>query len=111
MRKFKDADGTVVWEDTFTETILAKVSGDILHLTQIRPRSNGKGVNRREFTGKRIPPLPPKPDLSKVQYGRPIVLLNGTSLDGWKLTNPRYNVIWEIPVYAVLLDKGRSASV
>ncbi len=60
----KDANGTVVWDDTFTEMILAKVSGDILHLTQIRPRSNGKVVSRREFTGKRIPPLPPRPDLS-----------------------------------------------
>jgi hypothetical protein len=92
----KDADGTVVWEDTFTETILAKVSGDILHLTQIRPRSNGKGVNRKEFTGKRIPPLPPKPDLSKVKYGKPIVLFNGTNLDGWKLTNPGQTNGWSV---------------
>ena len=92
----KDADGTVVWEDTFTEMILAKVSGDVLHLTQIRPRSNGKGVSRREFTGKRIPPLPAKPDLSKVKYGKPIMLLNGTNLDGWKLTNPRQTNGWSV---------------
>jgi hypothetical protein len=92
----KDANGTVVWEDTFTETILAKVSGDTLRLTQIRPRSNGKGVNRREFTGKRIPPLPPRPDLSKVKYDEPIVLFNGTNLDGWKLTNPGQTSGWSV---------------
>ncbi len=92
----KDADGTVVWEDTFTEMIIAKVSGDTLQLTQIRPRSNGKGVNRSEFTGKRIPPLPPKPDLAKVKYGKPIMLLNGTNLDGWKLTNPRQTNGWSV---------------
>jgi len=92
----KDANGTVVWEDTFTEMILAKVSGDILHLTQIRPRSNGKGVSRREFTGKRIPPLPRKPNLSRAKYGKPIVLFNGTNLDGWKLTNPRQTNGWSV---------------
>jgi hypothetical protein len=92
----KDANGAVVWEDTFTETILAKVLGDILHLTQIRPRSNGKGVNRREFTGKRIPPLPPRPDLSRIKYDEPIVLFNGTNLDKWKLTNPRQTSGWSV---------------
>jgi hypothetical protein len=107
----KDADGTVVWEDTFTETILAKVSGDILHLTQIRPRSNGKGVNRREFTGKRIPPLPPKPNLATVKYGKPIVLFDGTNLDGWKLTNSRQTNGWSakdgILVNNPLQQKGK----
>ncbi|MCH7559239.1 MAG: DUF1080 domain-containing protein, partial [Planctomycetes bacterium] len=90
----KDARGKVIRTHTFTEMIIAKVSGDTLRLTQIRPRSNGKGVNRSEFTGKRIPPLPPKPDLSKVKYGKPIVLFNGTNLDGWKLTNPGQTNGW-----------------
>ncbi|MBW7989221.1 MAG: DUF1080 domain-containing protein [Planctomycetes bacterium] len=92
----KDTNGTVVWKDTFTEAILAKVSGDTLHLTQIRPRSNGKGVSRREFTGKRIPPLPPKPNLSRAKYGKPIVLFNGTNLNEWKLTNPGQTNGWSV---------------
>lgn len=92
----KDAKGEVIRTHTFTETIIAKVSGDTLRLTQIRPRSNGKGVDRSEFTGKRIPPLPPKPDLSRVKYGKPIVLFNGTNLDGWKLTNPGQTNGWSV---------------
>jgi len=92
----KDARGEVTRTHTFTETIISKVSRDTLRLTQIRPRSNGKGVDRSEFTGKRIPPLPPKPDLSKVKYGKPIILLNGTNLDGWKLTNPRQTNGWSV---------------
>ena len=92
----KDANGKVIRTHTFTETIVAKVSGDTLRLTQIRPRSNGKGIDRSEFTGKRIPPLPPKPDLSKVKYGKPIVLFNGTNLEGWKLTNPRQTNGWGV---------------
>ncbi len=92
----KDAGGEVIRTHTYTETIMAKVSGDSLQLTQIRPLSNGTGVDRSEFTGKRIPPLPPKPDLSRVKYGKPIVLFNGTNLDGWKLTNPRQTNGWSV---------------
>ena len=80
--------------DEITEKIIAKVSGDKLSLTQIMPRRDGKGENRSDFTGRRIPPLPPKPDLSKVKYGKPVVLFNGTNLDGWKLTNPRQANGW-----------------
>ena len=90
----KDAEGKVIRLHTFTETIVAKVSGDTLLLTQLRPRSDGKGVSRSEFSGKRIPPLPPKPDLSKVKYDKPIVLFNGTNLDGWKLTDPSQTNGW-----------------
>ncbi|TKJ34667.1 MAG: hypothetical protein CEE38_17510 [Planctomycetes bacterium B3_Pla] len=90
----KDKEGKVLYKDTFTETIVAKVSGDTMHLTQIRPRFDGKGVNRNEFTGKRIPPLPPKPDLSNTRYGKPITLFDGSNLNGWKLTNPRQKNGW-----------------
>ncbi len=92
----RDAKGKVIRTDTLKETIIARVSGDTLQLTQIRPNRNGKGNSRSEFTGKRIPPLPPKPDLSKARYGKPIVLFNGTNLDQWKLTNPRQKSGWSI---------------
>ncbi|MHC4204309.1 MAG: 3-keto-disaccharide hydrolase, partial [Planctomycetota bacterium] len=80
----------------YTETIITEVSGDELTLTQIMPRRDSKGENRSEFTGKRTPPLPPKPDLSKVMYGKPIKLFNGENLDGWKLTNPRQTNGWSV---------------
>jgi len=92
----KDTDGKVVRTQMFTETIVAKVSDDNMSLTQIQPRSNGRGVRRSEFTGKRTPPLPAKPDLSKAKYGKPIKLFNGTNLDGWKLTNPRQVSGWSV---------------
>ena len=92
----KDSKGKVIRTQNITETIIAKISGDTMQLTQIQPRFNGRGVDRREFTGKRIPPLPPKPDLSKVRYGKPITLFNGKNLDGWKLTNPRSKNGWSV---------------
>jgi len=86
--KRKDASGKVVRTQQFTEALQAKVSGDELTLTRLTPRENGEGVLREEFTGKRIPPVPPAPDLANVKYGSPIQLFNGKNLDGWKLTNP-----------------------
>ena len=92
----RDDKGKVIGTDEIKEKIIAKVSGDELSLTQIMPRRDGKGENRSDFTGKRIPPLPPKPDISKVKYGEPIKLFNGTNLDGWKLTNPRQTSGWSV---------------
>ncbi|MBN1803680.1 MAG: DUF1080 domain-containing protein [Sedimentisphaerales bacterium] len=92
----RDKNGKVVQTKELKEEILANISGDNLSLIQFLPRRDGKGIDRREFTGKRIPPLPPKPDLSKVKYGRPIVLFDGTSLDAWKLTNPGQTSGWSL---------------
>jgi len=90
----KDAGGKVVRTQTLTEIIFAKASDNTMELIHIRPNRNGKGASRNEFTGKRISPLPPKPDLSGVKYGKPIVLFNGKNLDGWKLTNPGQTSGW-----------------
>ena len=84
----KDAAGKVVRTQTFPEVITAKISGDDLQLTQLQVHRNGIGIEQREFTGKRIAPLPPKPDLSKARFGKAITLFNGKDLDGWKLTDP-----------------------
>jgi len=81
----KDAAGKIVRKQQFTELILARVDGDNLQLMQFNPRENGEGLSQAEFTGKRIPALPPKPDLAKVKFGEPISLLNGKDLTGWKL--------------------------
>ncbi|MHC4116848.1 MAG: family 16 glycoside hydrolase [Planctomycetota bacterium] len=92
----RNAEGKMVTTGEYTETIVANVSGDTLKLTQIRPKRNGKGEDRKDFTGKRIPPLPPKPDLSKARYGKAIKLFDGTSLDKWRLTNSRQKSGWSI---------------
>jgi hypothetical protein len=92
----KNASGEVVRTQTFPEVITARVYGDSLELTQLQPRRNGMGVDERQFTGKRIPPLPARPDLSKVKFGQPIPLFNGKDLDGWRLTNPNQVNGWSV---------------
>jgi len=42
-------------------------------------------INVTEFTGRRIPTLPPAPDLSRIKYNEPVMLFNGQDLTGWTL--------------------------
>jgi hypothetical protein len=100
----KDASGKVVRTQQFTEAIIARVSGDELSLTLFNPRENGDGFSQEEFTGKRIPDLPAKPDLAKVRFGAPISLFNGKNLDGWRLTDPGAVNGWSVKDGVLLND-------
>jgi hypothetical protein len=81
---------------TATETITATRDGDSLKLTTVTKRGNGPESKPANFTGKRIPPLPGKPDLTKVKFGAPVVLFDGKNLDAWKLTDPGATSGWSI---------------
>lgn len=92
----KDAAGKVLRTQRYTDAFVARLEGDELKLTVLRTRNDSTGVDKEEFTGKRIPPVPPAPDLSKVKFGEPIQLLNGKDLAGWRLTNPKAANGWSI---------------
>ncbi len=81
----KDAAGATVRTQRLTDTITATANGDALKLVLVAPRADGSGFDRSEFTGRRIPALPPRPDLSKAKFGAPIALFNGRDLSGWRL--------------------------
>ena len=83
----KDTKGEVIRTHSFTETITGAVSGDTMQLRRILPRFDGRGIHEESFTGKRIPALPAKPDLSRAKRGEAIKLFNGENLDGWRLTD------------------------
>lgn len=81
IREQKNKEGKIT-----IETITAKAEGDALKLSTSKKNAEGKVVGQpAEFTGKRIPAIPAKPDLSNVKYGAPIQLLNGKDLTGWRL--------------------------
>jgi len=69
------------------ETITATVDGDALKLEEVTPNENDRGETRFTFTGQRLPPVPPAPDLAKVKFGDPIQLFNGRDLSGWRLSS------------------------
>ena len=73
---------------------VATAKGDVIRITMRLPRNNGK-PETVTFVGKRIPPLPAKPDLREVKFGEPIELFNGQDLTGWRLTNPKQLNGWK----------------
>lgn len=79
-----------------TETITAKLDGDTLALSTRTVNSEGKEIGKGEFAGKKIPDLPPKPDLSKVKFGAPVPLLNGKDMSGWKVMNEKAPNCWSV---------------
>ena len=81
-----DASGKKV-KKTRVETITATVSGDQINLVSVNPRQDGSGEDKASFSGRRTPPMPPAPVLTKVKFGKKIKLFNGKNLEGWQLTD------------------------
>ena len=92
----KDASGKTVNGASASKRSLATVDGDALKLTSVKPRENGQGEDKADFTGRREPPMPPAPDLSQVKFGEPIQLFNGKDLTGWRLTDPNAVSGWSV---------------
>ena len=92
----KDAAGGVVRRQQLTETITARLEGDLLRGTRVVPRPAGNGADRADFSGRRIPPLPPRPDLAKVKFGEPVALFNGRDLAGWRVKEENLKSAWSV---------------
>jgi len=92
----KDENGKVVRTQLITDLITGKVDGDQIDLAFIHQNDNGEGITREEFTGKRIPAVPPAPDLSSIKFGDPIKLFNDKDLSGWKLTDENQVNGWSV---------------
>lgn len=92
----KDASGRIVRKQQVASTLTARLEGDTLKGTRVDPRPNGLGVTRVEFTGKKTPPLPPRPNLATVKFGSPITLFNGKDLSGWKTKESTMPNAWSV---------------
>lgn len=69
-----------------TSPFVGRVDGDLLRLS-FQHESESNVVESIEIIGKRLPPIPARPNLSMVQFGKPIPLFDGVSLAGWKLSD------------------------
>ena len=92
----KDDKGEPTRTQVATIWLEFSLYGDLLVGTHNEPNKNGIGVKITKFTGKKIPPLPPAPDLAKLKYGEPIKLFNGEDLTGWTLTDSRSKNGWKV---------------
>jgi len=86
----KDAAGKALRTHIMTSWFEFRMTGtDELMGHALVPDGDGKKYELMVFWGKRIPPLPPPPDLSKIKFGKPIALFNGKDLTGWRLIDPQ----------------------
>lgn len=74
---------------TMVQTYKIKREGDKLEGVFIQPEGDGMGVRKETFKGWRLPEFGEAPDLSKVKYGKPVILFDGKNLDSWKMINSR----------------------
>ena len=92
----KDAAGKKIKIDR-VENLTASVHGDHIQFLSVKPDDKVEGKNVTEkFSGRRQPPMPPAPDLSKVKFGPAKNLFNGKDLTGWRLTDPKAVNGWSV---------------
>ena len=74
---------------TVTEWLEIVKNGEKIDGILLTPRNNGTGVDSSTFSGTKLPPPPPAPDLANLKFGTPVTLFNGKDLTGWRLTNEK----------------------
>jgi len=60
------------------------------------PKRDGLGAEKVVFTGKRIPPEGPPPQIKNSMFGEEIQLLNGKDLQGWELNEKGASNGWSL---------------
>ena len=90
-----DAAGAPIRTHTANTLFRFTFYGDLLVGEEINPEKDGSSTVMR-FTGKKIADVPAAPDLSKLTYGKPVKLLNGKDMTGWKLLEENKVSGWSI---------------
>ena len=85
----KDEKNNPVRTQTFTNWLEVTKNGDKIEGFLLNPKRNGLGVDSTSFTGTKLPPVPPAPDMKALKFGKPITLFDGKDLSGWKLINEK----------------------
>jgi hypothetical protein len=85
----KDTAGIPLRSHNVTSWLEIRKQGDKIAGFLLDPKTDGTGVDSTSFTGTKLPPVPPIPDLTALKFGKPIVLFNGKDLTGWKLINDK----------------------
>lgn len=85
----RDENNNALKTQTVTSWMEITKEGDKINGILLSPQRNGLSVDTTTFSGVKLPPVPPAPDLSKVKFGEPVTLFNGKDLAGWKLTNEK----------------------
>jgi hypothetical protein len=85
----RDENKNPIKNQVVTDWMEITQNGDKINGILLSPRRNGLGVDSTTFSGTKLPPVPPAPDMASIKYGTPIVLFNGKDLTGWRLINEK----------------------
>jgi hypothetical protein len=72
-----------------TSWLEVKKNGSKIEGFLFSPKRSGLGVDSTSFVGTKLPDVPPAPDMTKLKFGKPVILFNGKDLTGWKLINEK----------------------
>lgn len=72
-----------------TWTLRMTKTGENITGTMTGPAWDGTGEQVSTFSGKRMPPVGPAPDLASITYGKPVTLFNGKNTEGWRPIDPK----------------------
>ena len=92
----KDSDGDPVRTHTITDMYTFELKGEgELSGVAVLVKKDGSGVDRTKFTGKKLPDLTPRPDVTKIKYDKPVELFNSRNLSEWELLEKNRQSGWE----------------
>ena len=100
---FELRDNVLSFEKTIKRPLAPKEESPALYRITLHAEDAAlKGTMKAEngiektFSGKKQPPMPPPPDLTKVVFGEPQSLLNGRDLSGWRASHPAKKNGWSV---------------
>ena len=85
----RDENNNPVKTQEVTDWLEITKNGEKINGILLSPRRNGLSVDSTTFTGTKLPPVPPAPDMTKLKFGEPVSLFNGKDLTGWRLINEK----------------------
>ena len=85
----RDENNNPIKDQIVTDWLEITKNGEQINGILLSPRRNGLGVDTTAFTGTKLPPPPPAPDLANLKFGTPVNLFNGKDLTGWRLINEK----------------------
>lgn len=85
-RKYDGNESSVM---NYPDWLEIRMNGDEMKGYDFRAKIDGSGLDSTSFTGSKLPPVPPAPDLSSLKFGKSITLFNGKDLTGWEKVNPK----------------------
>src|SRR5690554_494403 len=93
----RNAEGETELERSYPTWIELDRSGDNNSGYYLSPKVNGNGLDSVYIEGRKVPEMPPTPDLTKAEFGEPISLIkNDNDLTGWRLLEEELTNGWSV---------------